>query len=516
MGPREDDKTYETIDFAKMRVGMRQVNNITFGTNAFKRINPSYGDKMFILNAIARHDYQTLREVSKYFYESSGIYAEVCEYIAKLYRYDYHVSVYSINKTPSKKIEQDYKKVLLYLDKSETRYACDKMALAMIVDGAYYGYIIDFGDRFGIQQLPVDYCRSRFFAGTTPLVELNLKFFDDYFSNTYQRMYVLRTFPKDVQQAYALYKQGKLKGDYPGDVSYWYALDPGITVKMSLNDYDVPPFAKVIPSIIDLDEAQELDKQKTMQQLLKILVQKLPLDKNGDLIFDVDEAKDIHDNAVAMLKRATGVDVLTTFADIIKIDTKDANSATTTDDLEKVERTVFNNIGISKNMFNAEGNLAVTNAILTDESRVRDIPLMFSALLSRIVEKFNRKNHYEFRVNILETTQYNYREISKMYKEQAQMGYSKMLPQIALGRPQIEVISTLDFENDVLHLAESMIPPMMSSTMSGNNLGKISQSNNNQNQNKQQISGEEKKVGRPEKSDEQKSDKTVANKESMT
>jgi len=27
-------------------------------------------------------------------------------------------------------------------------------------------------------------------------------------------------------------------------------------------------------------------------------VQKLPIDKNGDLIFDVDEAKDIHNNAV--------------------------------------------------------------------------------------------------------------------------------------------------------------------------------------------------------------------------
>lgn len=47
--------------------------------------------------------------------------------------------------------------------------------------------------------------------------------------------------------------------------------------------------------------------------------QKLPLDKNGDLIFDVDEARDIHNNAVAMLKRAIGVDVLTTFADIEKL-----------------------------------------------------------------------------------------------------------------------------------------------------------------------------------------------------
>jgi len=35
-----------------------------------------------------------------------------------------------------------------------------------------------------------------------------------------------------------------------------------------------------------------------LQQLLKVIIQKLPLDKNGDLIFDVDEAKDIHNNTV--------------------------------------------------------------------------------------------------------------------------------------------------------------------------------------------------------------------------
>ena len=52
------------------------------------------------------------------------------------------------------------------------------------------------------------------------------------------------------------------------------------------------------------------------QQLIKIIIQKMPLDKNGDLVFDVDEAQELHNNAVQMLKRAIGIDVLTTFADV--------------------------------------------------------------------------------------------------------------------------------------------------------------------------------------------------------
>lgn len=471
------------------------------------------------MRAIYTHDYDALRGISNYFYESSGIYYRLCNYLATLYRYDWYVVPYvvDVNKD-KKKLTTDFAKVLIYLDKSDIKRVCGNIALDIIKEGVYYGVLVDFGDRFAIQKLPAAYCRSRYFVGPNPVVELNLQFFDAYFSNPQYRVNILKTFPKDIQQAYVLYKQGRLKGDYPGDRNCWYALDPDVSIKLNLNNSDFPAFVGTIPSIIDLDQAQELDRQKTMQQLLKIIVQKLPLDKNGDLIFDIDEAKDIHNNAVNMLRRAIGIDVLTTFADIEKIDTKDNNSTTTTDDLEKVERTVFNNAGVSHNLFNADGNLAVTNAILVDEAGIRDIPLQFTSLLNRVLEKFNRANHYDFRANILETTQFNYKEVSKLYKEHAQMGYSKMLPQIALGQPQSMILASFTFENEVLKLAEKMIPPMTSNTMSANGV-KINQNNQNKTQNNQTSSKAqttEKSVGRPERPDNEKSDKTIANRESAS
>ena len=142
-----------------------------------------------------------------------------------------------------------------------------------------------------------------------------------------------------------------------------------------------------------------------MQKLLKILVQKLPLDKNGDLIFDIDEAKDIHANAVEMLKRAIGVDVLTTFADIEAIDMSDANTTTSKDDLEKVERTVFNNFGVSKNLFNTDTNLALEKSILNDEATVRNLLLQFEMFFNRMIKRAGAdKKKYNFRLYMLETT----------------------------------------------------------------------------------------------------------------
>lgn len=501
-----------------MQIGMRKIDDILINLGNYKKVNVNYGNKQFILQSIYKHDYAKLREISNYFYESSGIYYRLCNYLGTIYRFDWYITPYIRDlKKDRKKLENDFWKVLSYLDNSEIKRMCSLISIDIIKEGVYYGIVVDFGDKFSIQKLPANYCRCRYFSGTNPIVELNLQFFNDFFSNIQTRLQIIKTFPKDIQKAYILYQQGKLKGDYPGERGYWYALDPDISVKLNFNGNDFPPFVGVIPSIIDLDQAQELDRKKTMQQLLKIIVQKLPLDKNGDLIFDMDEAKDIHNGAVEMLRRAVGIDVLTTFADIQKIDTKDANSATTTDDLEKVERTVFNNSGVSHNLFNAEGNLAVTNSVLVDESSIKDLPFQFSSLLNRILRKFNRINHYEFKLTILETTQFNYKEISKMYKEHAQMGYSKMLPQIALGIPQSVILSTFVFENDILNLAEKMIPPLMSSTMSGIKQDKNNQSNQSKIQNNQTgANTTEKSVGRPEKEDNQKSDKTIANQESSS
>jgi hypothetical protein len=160
----------------------------------------------------------------------------------------------------------------------------------------------------------------------------------------------------------------------------------------------------------------------------------LPLDKNGELIFDIDEATDLHNNAVQMLSRAIGVDILTTFADIDSIDISDKNTATTQDDLKKVERGVFNSLGISQNLFNTDGNLALGTSVLNDEASIKNLVYQLNSFYDSVARKIGKGGKkYNFRFYFLETTQYNYKDLSKMYKEQTQIGFSKMLPQVALG-----------------------------------------------------------------------------------
>lgn len=500
-----------------MKVGLRQLTDATLNLGTYKTVNKNFGDKTFILKAIYNHDYNSLRSISEYFYEASGIYYRLCRYLAFLYRYDWVITPLTIEEKNENKDKElkDFAKVLSYLDKSEVKRVSGDIALDVMIHGAYYALLLDQGDYITFQKLPAKYCRSRYYVGLDPVVELNLQFFDAYFSDPQYKIQILRMFPLDIQKAYIKYKEGKLPGDTPKSKTCWVALEPGTAVKISMNDNDFPPLVGVIPSIIDLDLAQELDRRKTMQQLLKILIQKLPLDKNNDLVFDMDEAKDIHNNAVAMLRRAVGVDVLTTFADVKIEDMADNNSRTTTDDLEKVERTVYNNSGIAQNLFNSDGNIAIQNSILNDESDLRDLLLRLQSLFGRIIKKFDKKGKYTFMFNFLETTQYNYKELAKMYKDQETIGHSKWLSQIALGHSQSMILGTIHFENDVLHLAESMVPPMSSNNISKNTniIGGDRIKTNNSGAAAGSNSGP---AGRPEKPDSEKSDKTIQNKESMS
>jgi hypothetical protein len=78
----------------------------------------------------------------------------------------------------NEKILTDFNKVLTYLDNSYVSKVCADIALAVVKNGAYYGYVVDSPKGVIIQELPINYCRSRFSRGNLPAVEFNMKFFD--------------------------------------------------------------------------------------------------------------------------------------------------------------------------------------------------------------------------------------------------------------------------------------------------------------------------------------------------
>ena len=505
-----DEHVIPEIDYSKIKVGVKNLSDAIIDLGSYKKINPRM-TKDNIQRAIIQGDVEFLREASDFYFRISGIYSRLCKHLSNFYRYDWTITPFASDKMSPEKILDGFNKTSYALNEFGVKEFCGEVALKVFRSGCYYGYIIRSGDMIQVQELMPKYCRSRYSIKGRPVVEFNMKFFDEFYKTPEQRMRVLGMYPRDFQKGYLAYKEGKLVPEYPGDSSGWYLLDPECSVKFNINNEDYPPFVSVIPHIIDLDAAQELDRKKMAQKLLKIIIQKMPLDKNGDLIFDIEEAQELHNNAVKMLGKAIGIDVLTTFAEVEVADMADKNSVASVDELAKVERTVYNESGTAQNLFNTDGNIALEKSILDDEANVYGLILQFEAFLNYLIKPFNKnpKKLY-YKVQILPTTIYNYKDMSKLYKENGAQGGSKLLASVALGQSQAAVIATAKFENEVLDIADIF----SSQQQKEENKSKLNTNTSNKQPEEEGV--EKKKVGRQEKPDDQKSEKTIRNREAMS
>jgi hypothetical protein len=402
------------------------------------------------------------------------------------------------DKYDSKKVKKDLSAAIEYVDNILVKSTFYEISLKVIIDGAFYGYMINNEPktRGTILELPVDYCRSRYKYNGTRAVEFNVKYFDEQIKDAAQREIILSNFPKEFNKNYQAYKNGILTIDKM-DGGAWFLCDPQFAMKFCFYDNDIPVFASVAPSLLDLEQAKQLDQKKTMQELLKIIVQKMPLDKNNEMVFDIDEAMDMHNNACRMLGNAVNVDVLTTFADVEILDLDSSTSATATrDSLSKVERGVFNEAGVSQMLFATDGNIALEKSILNDEALMFYLLNQYQNKLNQIIDFLFNKGKVVLKLSFPELSIYNAERKTKVYKEMAASGYSKILPAIASGVSQSEFLSLIDYENDILNLSDKMVPTQLSSTQS-----------------KKEPSA---KVGAPTKDEGELAEKTIQNRESQS
>lgn len=486
-------------DFKKMTAGMEVVKNAILELDKFKssRHRGSIINKDTIMRALEERDAKFLRNLSVYFYSVSGIYSRLCSYLAGLLTYDWYLYPYLLDSDFDKENAKiKTREALSFFDKSHIKTKAYDIALDVVVKGSYYGYfIVGPGKKKGaFLDLPPEYCRSRYYVNNLRAVEFNVKYFSDQFKDEETREMILDLFPKEFRKAFNDFLNGKLEVD-KSDRGAWFLCDPRYATKFCLMSEDIPIFSSVVPAILTLDEAKELDMKKTMQELLKVIIQKMPLDKNGEMIFDIDEAQDMHNNACRMLTNAINVDVLTTFADIDVADLDSSSATTNRDPLSKIERGVFNEAGISQMLFDTNGNLALEKSVANDEALMFYLLQQMEAFFNQVVGTLFNKEQVEFKISMPRFSIYNLEKKVKTYKELANQGYSKLLPAIAAGVSQSEFMSLNTFENEILDLNEKMVPVQLSSTQSGGGSGE---------------------VGAPEKEPDEVTEKTIQNKESQS
>lgn len=175
-------------------------------------------------------------------------------------------------------------------------------------------------------------------------------------------------------------------------------------------------------------------------------MQRFELDKNGQIPFTMPELQRLNQNAIDMVGDAVGISVLSTIADVHLEDLNNGAGDEANNSVEAAEDSAYNDFGIASSLFNTDGNLALEKSITTDEAYVKPLLLQFEQFFNRYLEwKFN-KSSLKFRLKMLNTSIFNFKELSSLYKDLTKIGFSRFLPIVSLGHTQKEVISMAKLE----------------------------------------------------------------------
>lgn len=441
-----------------------------------------------INNIIDGSDLAAQQELSWYFYYADGFYKRIILYYATILKYS---GILIPNPAYGKElstnhIQKRYYMAINYLDHLPLAEYMTRFATRALIEGTYYGIIRKLDkDSFALIDLPSGYCRSRMKDTLgNDVIEFNVSYFNKVTSDLIERREFLETYPKVIRDHYKKYIKNKTS-------SPWVIIPTDIGICFPFfDDIGRPIFLNVIPASIQYDDAVENERERELEEIRKIIVQKIPHLTDGNLLFEPDEALEMHAGAVNMMKGNRNLSILTTYADVDAIISRTA-SDNVSNSLEKMLQNVYSEAGVSSQLFAAVGTQALGTSIINDMSLMMVLARKFSRFFTHILNLLFANGNIDFKYEVLPISYYNQSDFITDALKLAQSGYSYLLPGIALGLSQQQMVNVKNLENDVLKLQDLFIPLSSSYTQSTG------------------------KVGAPEKDLEDKSPKTIQNEDAI-
>ncbi len=492
---------YKKPSFKIDRVPLDSRTFRRWGLNNINRVGRDF--TLEEINDIIRSgDINALRELSRQYYRINSNYRNKIDYLASLPYYDTVVTPIFEGKGSQKQIIKAFYNACQFVEHLDIRNTLIRITRAWLINGIYNGLLCEKGDKVVLYDLPLQYCRTRFKDfNNLNVLEFNITYFNTLSTDEEYRNRVLSTFPSTVQAAWKLLMAGKLVDPWvmipssQGGVSFCFAEDQS------------PALIASIPDLLALKDAVGREQKRDENELYKLLIQRMPMDSDGNLAFELDEVAEMHAGVSNMLRDLDTVDVLTTFGETTLENLQDSSAASqSANKLDKYSKNAWRALGGAELLFNPDGSSTLAYMIQKDESYMKTYLNVYATWVKFLINERFSRNGVTFDFEILPTTRYNIKDFRSLYFQSAQYGYSKMYAGVASGIKQLDQISLMTFENEFLKMHESMIPLQSSYTSSGEGEGG-SESSSSSNSKKPS----EREVGRPELADTEKSEKTQAN-----
>lgn len=131
-----------------------------------------------ILEIIRSGELDAARQLSLYFYRTNGEYKNNIDFLASLPLYDTIVIPVISGKGSQTQIVKNFEAACKFVENLDVPNTFTHITKEWLKVGIYFGILQEDGDKVVIQDLPLDYCRSRFKDfNNLNILEFNLNYF---------------------------------------------------------------------------------------------------------------------------------------------------------------------------------------------------------------------------------------------------------------------------------------------------------------------------------------------------
>jgi hypothetical protein len=472
---------FDSGDVSQFKTFRKKIRNIYGDDTA---VNNRYGQRQlpFRINdqldrreeliAELRRSWSAPKEISKISRQLHNIdanYSKLVSYYANMFHVRYVVLPVQIRKDVAVADQiymEEYNRILEVTEGMSLETIIPEILEEIMINGS--AYLTTFKDNatktLSLIILPHDYCRTVFKTTLgTNVIEFDFRYFELYQLEE-DKEQALALFPPEFREKWeAHWVRRETMGT--GKDQGWLELDPRFSTSITTNEKEIPPLIWAMEGIFEYDRVRDAETEKTVNQLQKILTHRIPMTNSGELIFDLDEVREIHRAISRITDEHEGLSTITTFGDtqLLKLQDEDKvqNRA-----LDQAYEAIFRVGGVNSNIFMGKTDLSLKINLRNDKAYIWKYVTQLNNFINLVLNQLYNFKPFQAEVNILPITVAEEDDSIRLYRESATVGIGKLEAVIATGvkqrslqdRAKLEQMINLDF----------MLKPLQSShTMSG-------------------------------------------------
>lgn len=396
--------------------------------------------------------------------KTNGIIRNILTYKANILTYDHYIHTIDPTKYKSKdKLMKAYIKCAKKIECYNLKMNLPWMIEEIIKNGELYTYTIRSKDSIVIQKIPNKYCKITKVVGGVQKYAICL-------SKIGKKS--IKHFPKEIQDIWTAWDNGKLKNDPNLKTGNYYYLESNDAQAFStsyMKSKTEPYYTSLLKGISMLGNLEDLQSAKSVLENFKIVVQKVPTDDDGKILMEKNVITAYHNALKKILPVTAGA--LTSPLDIKLMSLGDANNNITSY-IQQTENSIYNNSGVNSDIFNSASKtntqIAIQGSIvdcLLPQNILNQIAIWLNADMKNVSDTKN------FGIAFVNSTKYNQAEKVKSAINNLATWNSRLEVLALMGHTPLQAINILYMES-IMELDEIMPQKITAYTSTEEDVGR--------------------------------------------